>query len=718
MSIKKVFLLIIFLTLVALFFVLDLQQVFNLEYFQAQRDGILTYKAENFWLSSVAYFFLYITVAALSLPAAAVLTIAGGAVFGFIWGLAMVSFASTIGATLAFLLSRTLLRDWVQARFGQYLRPINEGIERDGMFYLFTLRLIPIFPFFLVNVLMALTPITTASFYIVSQLGMLFGTALYVNVGAELGLATTLPDILNVGVIRAVVVLAIFPWLAKAGLKFVRNRKVLAPWKKHKPGKYDTNMVVIGAGSAGLVTSYIAALVKARVTLVEKHRMGGDCLNTGCVPSKALIRSASVSHLIARAKEFGLENASASVNFKAVMTRVQEIIKTIEPHDSVARYSSLGVDCVFGEAKITSPWTVQVGEQEISTRHIVLATGARPLVPPIPGLENIHYLTSDTVWELDELPARLLVMGGGPIGCELAQAFSRLGAKVTLVDMLDRILPREDQEISEYVTQQFAAEGVELITSHQVKSFSESAGSKSATLVGKDTQGNELERQVEFDRVLVAVGRKANTENIGLESLNLELNQNGTVKVNEFLQTNYPNIFACGDVAGPYQFTHIASFQAWFAAVNSLFGAFKKFRIHYNVVPWATFIDPEVARVGLNERDAEEKGIAYEVTRYDIDDLDRAIADGEAKGFVKVLTVPGKDKILGATIVGYHAAELINEFVLAMTHGLGLKKIMGTIHIYPTLSESGKFAAGQWQKSHAPQWLYPYLEKFHTWRRG
>ena len=717
MSIKKVLLLIIFLSLVALFFALDLQQVFNLEYFQAQRDDILAYTAENFWLSSAAYFFLYITVAALSLPAAAILTIAGGAVFGFTWGLAMVSFASTIGATLAFLLSRTLLRDWVQARFGQYLRAINEGIERDGVFYLFTLRLIPVFPFFLVNVLMALTPISAASFYTVSQLGMLFGTALYVNVGAELGLATTLPDILNVGVIRAVVVLAICPWLAKAGLKFFRNRKVFAAWKKHKPAKYDTNMVVIGAGSAGLVTSYIAALVKARVTLVEKHRMGGDCLNTGCVPSKALIRSASVSHLISRAEEFGLENAAATVNFKAVMARIQQIIKTIEPHDSVERYSSLGVDCVFGEAKITSPWTVQVGEQEISTRHIVLAAGARPFAPPIPGLENIHYLTSDSVWALEELPARLLVMGGGPIGCELAQAFSRLGSQVTIVNRADRILPREDLDVSEYIAQQFKNEGIELITSHQVISFSESAGSKSASLVGKDAQGNKHDRELEFDQVLVAVGRKANTENIGLEALNVELNQNGTVKVNEFLQTNFPNIFACGDVAGPYQFTHIASFQAWFAAVNSLFGSFKKFRIHYDVVPWATFIDPEVARVGLNERDAEEKGIACEVTRYDIDDLDRAIADGEAKGFVKVLTVPGKDKILGATIVGYHASELINEFVLAMTHGLGLKKIMGTIHIYPTLSESGKFAAGQWQKSHAPQWLYPYLEKFHTWRR-
>jgi len=713
MSIKKVVLLVIFLSLIALFFALDLQQIFNLEYFQAQRDVILAYKTENFWLSSLIYFLLYIIIAALSLPAAAILTIAGGAVFGLAWGLLMVSFASTIGATLAFLLSRTLLRDWVQTRFGRYLKPINEGIERDGAFYLFTLRLIPVFPFFLVNALMALTPISTLSFYMVSQLGMLFGTALYVNVGAELGMATSLPDIFNIGVIRAVVVLAIFPWLAKLLLRILRNRKVLAPWKKDKPRHFDSNMVVIGAGSAGLVSAYIAALVKARVTLIEKHQMGGDCLNTGCVPSKALIRSAGVNHLIKRASEFGLEDASARVNFSAVMKRIREVIKTIEPHDSVARYSELGVDCVQGEATITSPWIVQVGDQKISTRNIVIATGARPWVPPIPGLEKMDYLTSDSIWSLETLPDRLLVMGGGPIGCELAQAFSRLGSKVTIVNRSDRILPREDVDVSEFISERFKAEGIELITSREVEGFTQADGNRFAI-----TSGADGELPIPFDQVLVAVGRKANTEHLGLETLDVVLNANGTVKVNEYLQTNYPNIFACGDVAGPYQFTHMASFQAWFAAVNSLFGVFKKFRIHYNVVPWATFIDPEVARVGLNELEAEEKGIKVEVTRYGIDNLDRAIADSEAVGYVKVLTEPGKDKILGVTIVGYHAAELINEFILAMTHGLGLKKIMASIHIYPTLSESGKFAAGEWRKKNAPQWIMPYLEKFHRWRRG
>jgi len=712
MSAKKILLLVVVLASLIVFFLGGLQDFFNLAYFQGQRDSIMAYKEANFVAASLAYFLLYIVVAALSLPAAAILTIAGGAVFGFAWGLVLVSFASTIGATLAFLIARTLLRDWVQARFGHALKRVNEGIERDGVFYLFTLRLIPAFPFFLVNVLMALTPISTAAFYIVSQLGMLFGTALYVNVGAELGLATTLPDIFGIGVIRAIVVLAIFPWLAKGMVRWLRNRTTLAPWRDKRPKQFDTNMVVIGAGSAGLVTAYIAALARAKVTLVEKNRMGGDCLNTGCVPSKALIRSAGVRHLSGRAREFGLRGPQAEVNFSAVMDRVREIVKTIEPHDSVERYTRLGVDCLQGEATITSPWTVSVNGSEIRTRNIVIATGARPFIPAVPGLRDCGCLTSDNLWDLAELPGRLLVMGAGPIGCELAQAFARLGSTVTLVDMQDRVLPREDADVSACIAARFGEEGIRIITGARVNRI-EAAGSGHAAVI--ERQGS-LDR-VEFDRVLVAVGRQANTENLGLKSLGVERNDNGTLKVNEFLQTNYPNIFACGDVAGPYQFTHMASYQAWFASVNGLFGMFKKFRIHYDIVPWATFTDPEVARVGLSETGARGKGIDYELTRFDLGGLDRAVTDSETTGFIKVLTIPGKDRILGAVIVGAHASELINEFILAMNNGLGLKKIMAAIHVYPTWSESGKFAAGTWRKAHAPEWAYPLLDSFHRWKR-
>jgi len=712
MSAKKILLLVVVLASLIVFFLGGLQDFFNLAYFQGQRDSIMAYKEANFVAASLAYFLLYIVVAALSLPAAAILTIAGGAVFGFAWGLVLVSFASTIGATLAFLIARTLLRDWVQARFGHALKRVNEGIERDGVFYLFTLRLIPAFPFFLVNVLMALTPISTAAFYIVSQLGMLFGTALYVNVGAELGLATTLPDIFGIGVIRAIVVLAIFPWLAKGMVRWLRNRTTLAPWRDKRPKQFDTNMVVIGAGSAGLVTAYIAALARAKVTLVEKNRMGGDCLNTGCVPSKALIRSAGVRHLSGRAREFGLRGPQAEVNFSAVMDRVREIVKTIEPHDSVERYTRLGADCLQGEATITSPWTVSVNGSEIRTRNIVIATGARPFIPAVAGLRDCGCLTSDNLWDLAELPGRLLVMGAGPIGCELAQAFARLGSTVTLVDMQDRVLPREDADVSACIAARFGEEGIRIITGARVNRI-EAAGSGHAAVI--ERQGS-LDR-VEFDRVLVAVGRQANTENLGLKSLGVERNDNGTLKVNEFLQTNYPNIFACGDVAGPYQFTHMASYQAWFASVNGLFGMFKKFRIHYDIVPWATFTDPEVARVGLSETEARGKGIDYELTRFDLGGLDRAVTDSETTGFIKVLTIPGKDRILGAVIVGAHASELINEFILAMNNGLGLKKIMAAIHVYPTWSESGKFAAGTWRKAHAPEWAYPLLDSFHRWKR-
>jgi len=711
MSTSKVILLAIILSLLALFFIFDAQQYFNLEYFQSQKDVIIAYKENNFWQTSLIYFSLYVLVAALSLPAAAILTIAGGGIFGLWWGLLLVSFASTIGATLAFLAARLIFRDWVQNKFEDKLKAINRDIERDGIFYLFTLRMIPAFPFFLVNVVMALTPISVRAFYIISQLGMLFGTALYVNVGSELGTATSLPDVFNVGVIRAVVALAIFPWLAKASVNFYRARKVMRNFKK--PNSFDTNMVVIGAGSAGLVTAYIASLVKARVTLIEKGSMGGDCLNTGCVPSKTLLRSASVNHLIGRGDEFGLKQAVATPDFQAVMKRVRHAIETIAPHDSRERYTSLGVDCVEGEATITSPYHVKVNGQVITTRNIVIATGARPFVPNIPGIEETGYCTSDTVWNLEDLPKQMLVAGGGPIGCELAQAFSRLGSKVTIVQRGDRLLPKEDPEVSEAIEQYFSDEGIRVLTAHHLVNFNNSDGSKVAIARHEDK-----EVEIPFTQVLIALGRKANTDNFGLQDLGVVINGNGTVSVNEYLQTSIPNIFACGDVAGPYQFTHMASHQAWFAAVNSLFGSFKKFRVNYKVVPWATFTDPEVARVGLNESEAKDQAIEYEVTRYDIEDLDRAIADGENRGFVKILTVPGKDKILGATIVGYHAAELLNEFVLAMTHGLGLKKIMSTIHIYPTLSESNKFAASEWRKKNAPEWLYPYLDKFHRWRRG
>ena len=714
MNLKKLALLALIGLLAGLYIHFDLGQYLSLQSLKNQQAAIEAFRASNPLLSVAGYFVVCVIVTALSFPGAALLTLAGGAIFGLLWGTVIVSFASTIGATLAFLMSRFLLRDWVSKRFGQRLAAIDEGVRREGGFYLFTLRLVPAFPFFLVNLLLGLTVMKTWTYFWVSQLGMLAGTVVYVNAGTQLAKLESLSGILSPGLLGSFILLGIFPLIARKLVEIVRVNKVFANWKK--PARFDRNVVVIGGGSAGLVTAYIAAAVKAKVTLVEKHKLGGDCLNTGCVPSKALIRSAKFLSHVSRSQEFGIASANAGFAFSDVMERVQSVIKTIEPHDSAERYTGLGVDVVQGSAKILSPWEVDItrddgSTQRLTTRSIVIATGARPFVPPIPGIEEVGYLTSDNVWNLRELPRRLVVLGGGPIGSELTQAFARLGAKVTQVEMAPRIMIREDPEISELVAKRFRAEGIEVLLNHRAKQFIVENGEK---ILIAEYEGQDV--RIPFDAVLVAVGRAANLKGFGLEELGIPTGR--TVDTNAFLQTNFPNIYAAGDVAGPFQFTHTAAHQAWYVAVNALFDPFKKFKADYTVIPWATFVEPEVARVGLNELEAKEKGIPYEVTTYGIDDLDRAIADSEAHGLLKVLTVPGKDKILGVTIVGEHAGDLIAEYVLAMKHGIGLNKILGTIHIYPTLAEANKYVAGNWKKAHAPQGLLAWVERFHAWRRG
>jgi pyruvate/2-oxoglutarate dehydrogenase complex dihydrolipoamide dehydrogenase (E3) component/uncharacterized membrane protein YdjX (TVP38/TMEM64 family) len=697
-------LVVVIVALIAAFFAFGLNRYFTFEFFKAQQAAIDAYYRANPLQAAAAYFAVYVVVTGLSLPGAAVMTLIGGALFGLLWGIILVSFASTIGAMLAFLASRFLLRDWVQGKFGDKLKPVNDGVAKEGAFYLFALRLVPAFPFFVINLVMGLTPIRTWTFYWVSQIGMLAGTIAYVYAGTTLGEFR-----ISFELILAFTLLGVFPLVAKKALDVIQARRVYARWKR--PARFERNLVVIGAGSAGLVSAYIAAAVKAKVTLIEKHRMGGDCLNTGCVPSKALIKSARLLSQIKRAQEYGLKTVRAEFDFADVMERVQRVVRTVEPHDSVERYTGLGVECIEGEAKITSPWTVEVktaaGTRTLTTRGIVIAAGARPFVPPIPGIEQVGYVTSDTVWDLRQLPKRLVVLGGGPIGCELTQCFARFGAQVTQVEMLPRIMIREDPEISDMVMRQFRKEGIDVRVSHKAKAFRIENGEK---ILVAERDGKDV--HIPFDQLLCAVGRIANTEGYGLEELGIPLSRTRTVESNEYLQTIYPNIYVCGDVAGPYQFTHTAAHQAWYAAVNALFGRFRRFKADYSVIPWATFTDPEVARVGLNETEAKEKNIPYEVSAYRIDDLDRAIADEEAHGVVKVLTVPGKDTILGATIAGEHAGDLIVEYIAAMRHGLGLKKILRTIHIYPTMVEANQYAAGAWARAHPPMWLLKLAEKY------
>lgn len=720
MNTKKIVVLSVLVLATIAFFALDLGRYFSLAFIKQSQADFTHYYALHPVKLTLAFFAVYVLITALSLPGAAIMTLASGASFGLVWGTIVVSFASTLGATLAMLAARTVLRDVIEKRFGKRLVEVNKGIDKDGAFYLFTLRLIPAIPFFALNLLMGLTRMKTLTFFWVSQVGMFAGTVAYVYAGTEIAKIDSLRSILSPGLLGAFVLLGIFPLVTKKIVDVVKKQKVYARWQNVRPKSFDRNLIVIGGGAGGLVTALIGAAVKSKVTLIESHKMGGDCLNFGCVPSKALIRTAKLRHQIAHGARYGLLDATATFSFRAVMARVHAVIAEIAPHDSVERFTGLGVDVLQGHAKIINPWTVEIalndgGMQVLTTRNIVIAAGARPFVPPLPGIDSVGYVTSDTLWDefakLDTVPARMVVLGGGPIGCELAQAFARLGSRVTQVEMAPRIMIREDEEVSALARSSLEADGVTVLTGHKALRCELQGAAKTIVV---EHQGQEI--RIEFDSLLCAVGRVARLSGYGLEELGIPTQR--TVETNEYLQTIYPNIYAAGDVAGPYQFTHTAAHQAWYAAVNALFGDFKKFKVDYSVIPWTTFIDPEVARVGLNEQDAKAQGIAYELVKYGIDDLDRAIADSEAHGFVKVLTVPGKDRILGVTIVGTHAGDLLAEYVLAMKHGLGMNKILGTIHTYPTLAEANKYAAGEWKRAHQPRRLLEWVRRYHDWKRG
>ncbi len=710
-SMLKIIIVICVISILGLSYIFDLGHYFSFSYLKSEQENLLSMVNAKPIVSILAFFILYVFVTAVSLPGAAVLTLAAGMLFGFLKGVILVSFASTIGATLAFLTSRYLFRDYIQKKYNEKLSAFYKGVEKEGAFYLFSLRLIPLFPFFVINLLMGLTSLRTGVFFLVSQIGMLPGTLAYVNAGTQISQIQSMKEILSLPIIISFAVLGLVPLVSKKIIDNIRANKLIRKYKR--PKEFEYNLIVIGAGSAGLVSAYIASAVKAKVALIEKHKMGGDCLNTGCVPSKALIKSAKILHSAKNSKKYGIESLTAKFEFAEVMERVQGIIKKIEPHDSMERYTKLGVECIEGQAKIISPYEVEVGGKILTSKSIIIATGAGPLVPNIPGLESVKYLTSDNIWNIRELPDKLVVLGGGPIGSELAQCFQRLGSNVCQVEAYDCVLNREDKDISDFICKRLSDEGVNILTNHRAIRV-EVEGDKKFVICASE----DKEVRVEFDQLLLALGRKANVTGFGLEELGVSISSKGTIEADPFLRTNYPNIYVAGDVTGPYQFTHFAAHQAWFASLNSLLSPFWKFKADYRVIPWCTFTDPEVARVGLNETEAKEKGIQYKVTTYGIDDLDRAIADSSDYGFMKVLTPPKGDKILGATIVGEHAGDLLIEFVTAMKYGLGLNKILGTIHIYPTLSEANKYLAGNWKKSTVSERSLRLLELFHKWRRG
>lgn len=717
---KKVLLLLLLAGAFALFMGSGLSSYLSLEGLKQARIEVADFQRLHPLGFTLIFFVVYVLVTALSLPGAAVLTLAGGAFFGLAEGLVVVSFASTIGATLAFLVARYLLRDALARRFPQRVRRIDEGVEKEGSFYLFSLRLVPIFPFFLINLLMGLTAMPARRFYWVSQLGMLPGTAVYVNAGVQLGSLESLSGVLSPAMLVSFALLGVFPLLAKRIIAFVAARRVYRGWRR--PRHFDRNLIVIGAGAAGLVSAYIASAVKAKVSLLEAGEMGGDCLNTGCVPSKALIKTAKVAALQRRAADYGLESTPPVVSMPRLMARLRAVIAAIAPHDSVERYTELGVDVIRGYGRFVDPWTVEIdeaggGRRRLTAKSFIVASGARPTVPPLPGMEDLGFATSDTLWEqlegCDELPRRVVVLGGGPIGCELSQCFARLGSSVSQVEMLPRLLIREDEEVSAFVAEQLSSEGVELLCATKALRCEMRGQQKCLVVQG---EGQAEERALAYDLLICAVGRSPRLTGFGLEELGIGTQR--SLDTNDYLQTLMPHIYAAGDVAGPYQFTHVAAHQAWYASVNALFGRFKRFAVDYTTIPWVTYVDPEVARVGINEQEAREQGIDYEVSRYCLEDLDRAICDGQAKGFIKVLTPPNSDRILGVCIVGAQGGDLLAEFVLAMKHRLGLGKILATIHSYPTWAEGNKYVAGEWRKAHQSELVLRLLKRFFRWRRG
>ncbi len=708
---NKIILLICLTVVSLLFYLLDLHHYLTFEYLKGQQLFLQDYYATHTIITVLIFAVVYILVTSLSLPGAAPLTLVAGAIFGLLAGTILVSFVSTIGATIAFLIAKYLLHDFVQAKYAHRLKVINEGFNKEGAYYLFALRLVPVMPFFIINILMGLTKIKTRTFFLVSQVGMLPGTILYIFVGTNIGRINSPSEIFSWPIIFSFALLGIFPFIVKKTLNYFKINKKIRKYKK--PKKFQYNMIVIGGGAGGLVAAYMGASLKAKVALIEKDKMGGDCLNTGCVPSKALIKTAKMVSYGKNFKKYGLNAIDINFSFSDVMQRVSKIIQKVEPHDSATRYTKLGVDCLSGEAKIHDPYHIKINDDILSTQKIIIATGASPLVPPIEGIDQINYLTSDTIWDLKEKPEKLIVLGGGPIGVELTQCFARLGVKVTIVEMMPQILIREDEEVTKLMLDCFKRDDIEIRTSHTAKRFFQEKGKK---FLECEYDGEMI--QIEFDEVLVALGRKANVSGFGLEELGVQLTPRGTIQANEYMQTNYPNIFVCGDVTGPYQFTHMAGYQGVKSSLNALFGWIKKFKVDYKVVPWTTFTDPEIARVGMNEKEATDNNIPFDITKYELSELDRAIIDGVDIGFVKVLTAKKSDRILGVTIVGDGAGELIAEFVLAMQNNIGLNKILQTIHIYPTMNEANKATAGLWKMSQTKDSTLTFLAKVFKWKRG
>jgi len=480
-------------------------------------------------------------------------------------------------------------------------------------------------------------------------------------------------------------------------------------WQNPKPAS-RYNLVVIGAGTAGLVSAAGAAGLGAKVALVERHLMGGDCLNVGCVPSKALIGAARAAAAVRDAAEFGVHAEGVRVDFGQVMERMRRLRASIAPHDSASRFSALGIDVFIGEGRFVDAQTVAVAGEKLRFKKAVIATGARAAAPAIQGLDQVEYLTNETIFALTELPPRLAVIGAGPIGCELAQVFARFGAHVLLLEATHGILPREDPDASERVLKSMLRDGVKLLCCGKQLKLSKADGGR--VRLSAESHGQSYDEVV--DEVLVAAGRLPNVEGLGLEAAGVAYSKKG-VQVNDRLQTTQPGIFAAGDICSPYQFTHAADFMARTVIRNALF--FGRAKASALTIPWCTYTEPEIAHVGLNPRQADEQGIELDTFTRELSDVDRAVLDGRTNGLVRVHVRKGSDKIAGATVVAHNAGDLVGEITLAMTNGLGLKQIAASIHPYPTQAEAIRQVGDAFNRTRLTPFTKALFARLMAWRR-
>ncbi|MBA3536096.1 MAG: FAD-dependent oxidoreductase [Tatlockia sp.] len=699
--------LILLLGLLILFFSLRLDKYLTFTSLRENRATLISWTKEHFFMAALLYMSCYTLAVAASVPGAVFLTLAGGFLFGVVFGTVFVIVSATLGATALFFAVRTSFGDWLAKSALSWLGRMREGFQQNAFSYLLMLRLVPLFPFWVVNIVPALLGVDAKTFIITTFFGILPGSIVYVMVGNGLSHVFEANQTPNLGIIFDIKVL--LPLLALAALSFIPilYKRVNPKEQKKNPktNQIKCDLSIIGAGAGGLSVAAVAAQLGLKVVLLESGKMGGDCLNYGCVPSKSLLAAGKIAYQLRHAAQFGISSKGLEIDFKKVMQQVHAVIKVLAKNDSVERFESLGVQVIKAVARFSGVNTLVAQDRVIEARRIVIATGSSPFKPPIPGLEDTPYLTNETIFNLTEQPKHLIVIGGGPIGCELAQAFSMLGSKITLIEGFN-LLPKDDVDCVAILRAQLKAMGI--IIHEQAKVLGVEPHAHGGIKVSINQAGEKL--AIRGSHLLIATGRRANVENLDLEKAGIVYSNKG-IEVNSRLQTSNRRVYALGDVVGPYQFTHMATYQAGIVLRNIAFKIPAK--VDYRAIPWVTYTLPEIAHVGLLAEEAL-KHADIQFTEWSFLENDRAQTEHSLEGKIKIIS-DKKGRVLGVTIVGAHAGELILPWVIAIREKRTLRSFTDAVSPYPTLSEISKRVAGEFYKSklfsNKTRWLVGLLKK-------